>query len=106
MQKSTYNIKDKSSVILWRALPVELEITGIDDIAGNWRFLLDNNWVDGAIITGVVTKSEGKLIVNINNLDNNYIFSAINGKSQLDCFATLTNDDNKCFLIPVTILNI
>lgn len=105
MQKSIYNIKDKSSVILWRALPVELEITGIDDISGNWRFLLDNNWVDGAIITGTITKSEGKLIVNIDNLDNNYIFSAINGKSQLDCFATLTNDVNKCFLIPITILN-
>lgn len=105
MQTATYNIIDKTPVILWRALPVQLTITGINDISGDWVFLLDKDWVDGAIINGVVTKVDNNIVVTIDLLDNNYIATAISGKPLLECFGTLTDGTNQCFLIPINIQN-
>lgn len=105
MQTATYNIIDKTPVILWRALPVQLTITGINDISGDWVFLLDKDWVDGAIITGEITKDNNNIIVTIDLLDNNYIATAISGKPLLECFGTLTDNVNQCFLIPINIQN-
>ena len=105
MQTATFNIIDKTPVILWRALPVQITITGIKDISGDWVFLLDKDWVDGAIINGVVTKVDNNIVITIDMLDNNYIATAISGKPLLECFATLTDNVNQCFLIPINIQN-
>lgn len=105
MQTATYNIIDKTPVILWRALPVQITITGINDISGDWVFLLDKDWVDGAIINGVVNKVDNNIVVTIDLLDNNYIATAISGKPLLECFGTLTDGTNQCYLIPINIQN-
>lgn len=105
MQTATYNIIDTTPVILWRALPAQITITGINDISGDWVFLLDKDWVDGAIIAGEITKDNNNIIVTIDMLDNNYIATAISGKPVLECKGTLTDGQNQCFLIPINIQN-
>lgn len=105
MQTATYNIIDKIPVQLWRAVPAQITITGIEDTSGTWVFLLDNDWKDGALVVGNVTAENGNLVVSLLDLDNQYLANAINGKEKIQCKGTLTNAVNQCYLISITILN-
>lgn len=105
MQTATYNIYQRNRISLWRALPTQLTISGIDDISGTWKFYIDNNWVDGALITGAVSTDENDLIISINNLENAYLANAINGKPEIQCNATLTNENDQCYVFQILIKN-
>lgn len=104
MQETTFNIFENTPIALWRAIPSQITITGISDLSGEWQFLLDNNWIDGAILTGAVSADGANLVVNMQTFDNSYVASAIKGKQALQCTATLTNGSD-VYLIPVIIKN-
>ena len=105
MQITTYNIIDKMPVYLWRAIPAQITVTGIEDTSGTWVFLLDNDWIDGALVVGIVTVENGNLIVTLDDLDNAYLANAINGKEKIQCKGTLTNAVNQCYIMTVIVQN-
>ena len=54
MQTADFRIGSGGGVALWRGIPAQIEISGIEDTSGDWLFLVDDDFADGAILSGTV----------------------------------------------------
>ena len=105
MQTTQYAIHSGRGITLWRGIPAQIEISGVEDTSGNWLFLADNDFSDGVVLSGTVAASAGKLTVTLENMNTVELAEAINGRALLQCRATLTDSESRVFLIPVTVCN-
>ena len=108
MQTVEYTIETPESsapLFLWRAIPAQITIGGLEDTSGEWIFLVDSNRNDGVVLTGTVAAAGGNLTVTLSDMNTAELASAIEGKELLQCRATLTDGTSCVHLIPLTILN-
>ena len=50
MQTAEITIGSGSVTELWRGIPAQLTIKGLEDVTGEWRFIVDCDWFDGAVL--------------------------------------------------------
>ena len=105
MQEATYNITDGGTISLWRGIPAQITISGVEDTSGDWLFLVDNDFSDGVILSGTVAADNGTLVVTLGNMNTVELAAAIQGRSVLQCRATLTDGTSRVYIIPLTIRN-
>lgn len=105
MQTEVFSVSSGVGVTLWRGIPAEITVAGIEDVSGDWLFLVDNDNSDGAILSGTVAAADGALVVTISNMDTVELAAAIQGRQFLQCRATLTDGTSCVYLIPLTIRN-
>ena len=105
MNTASYTITSGRSLELWRGIPATIEISGIEDVSGDWVFLVDHNWRDGAILSGTVTASGEKLVVTLEEMNTVELAKAISSHDSLLCRATLTDSTSRVYLIPLTVRN-
>ena len=108
MQTVEYTIETPESpapLTLWRAIPVRIIVSGVADPAGEWTFLLGNNWDDQTLLSGTVTRDGSGLAVTLETMDSAPLTGAIRGEEMLACTATLTDGSSQVYLIPVFIRN-
>ena len=92
-------------LFLWRAIPTQLTIRGVEDTSGDWIFFVDSDRVDGAVLTGSVTAEGENLTVTLADMNTAELAGAIKGRDTLPCRATLTDGTSRIYSIPLTILN-
>ena len=105
MQTKSYSVSSGNRIELWRGIPAEIEISGIENTSGDWLFLIDENWRDGSLLAGTVAASGEKLIVTLEEMNTVELSKAISSHDSLLCRATLTDKTSRVYIIPVTILN-
>lgn len=105
MQTANYTVNSGGGVALWRGIPAELTISGIEDTTGDWLFLVDNDYADGVVLSGTVAASGENLVVTLAEMNTVELAAVINGKPTLQCRATLTDGASRVYLIPLTIKN-
>lgn len=54
MQTTQYAIHSGRGITLWRGIPAQIEISGVEDTSGSWLFLADNDFSDGVVLSGTV----------------------------------------------------
>ncbi len=105
MQTASYTANSGSGVALWRGIPAQITISGIEDVSGDWLFLVDNDYADGVILSGTVAANNGTLTVTLENMNTFELAAAIDGKPTLQCRATLTDGTSRVYIVPLTIRN-
>lgn len=105
MQTASYSVSSGNRIELWRGIPAEIEISGIEDMSGDWLFLIDENWRDGSLLSGTVAASGEKLVVTLEDMNTVELAKAISSHDSLLCRATLTDKTSRVYIIPVTIRN-
>ena len=105
MQTEQYTVNSGGGVALWRGIPAEITISGIEDVSGDWLFLVDNDFSDGVVLSGTVAASGETLVVTLSEMNTVELAAAINGRSLLSCRATLTDGVSRVYIIPITIRN-
>ena len=105
MQTASYTVNSGGGVALWRGIPAELIISGIEDTVGDWIFLVDNDFADGVILSGTVAANNGTLTVTLENMNTSELAAAIDGKPTLQCRATLTDGTSRVYIVPLTVRN-
>ena len=105
MQTASYSVSSGNRIELWRGIPAEIEIAGIENTSGDWLFLIDENWRNGSLLSGTVAASGEKLIVTLEEMNTVELAKAISSHDSLLCRATLTDKTSRVYIIPVTILN-
>ena len=91
MQKENFVVNSGGGVALWRGIPAQITIAGIEDVSGDWLFLVDNDYADGVILSGTVAASGETLVVTLENMNTVELAAAIDGKPTPQCRATLTD---------------
>lgn len=105
MQTSDYNITAGGGVALWRGIPAQITISGLESTSGTWKFLVDNDNADGVILSGTVAASGETLVVTLAEMNTVELAAVINGKPNIQCRATLTDGTSRVYLIPLTVRN-
>lgn len=105
MQTATYSITSGETVALWRGIPAQITISGIEDVSGDWLFLVDNDLADGVILSGTVAADGETLVVTLENMNTVELAAVIQGRQTLQCRATLTDGASRVYLIPLTVRN-
>ena len=110
MQTVTFDItaKPPASLVLWRAIPAIVTLTGLGDTSGDWKCIVTaGNWDDATLLTGEVTAgtAPGTLTVTFSAMDSAPLAAAIKGAPTLACVATLTDSVSRVLLIPLCIRN-
>lgn len=106
MQTANYTVNSGGGVALWRGIPAQITISGIEDTVGDWLFLVDNDNADGVVLSGSVAADGENLVVTLENMNTVELKKAINGKPLLDnCRATLTDGVSRVYIIPLVIRN-
>ena len=108
MQTVEYSIETPDCPVplfLWRAIPAQITVNGLEDTSGAWTFLVDSEWGGNTLLTGTVTAESTNLIITLDDMNTAELASAIQGKELLPCRATLTDGTSRVYLIPLTIRN-
>ena len=105
MQKENFVVNSGSGVALWRGIPAQITISGVEDVSGDWLFLVDNDFSDGVVLTGTVAADGETLVVTLENMNTSELAAAIDGKPTLQCRATLTDGASRVYIIPLTVRN-
>ena len=108
MQTVEYTIETPDCPVplfLWRAIPAQITVSGMEDISGDWIFLVDSEWGGSTLLNGTVTAEGTDLIITLDDMNTAELASAIQGKELLQCRATLTDGTSRVYLIPLTIRN-
>ena len=105
MQTATYNITAGGTISLWRGIPVQITISGVEDVSGDWIFLVDNDYADGVILSGTVAADGENLVVTLENMNTVELTAAIQGRQTLQCRATLTDGTSRVYIVPLTVRN-
>lgn len=106
MQTASYTVNSGGGIALWRGIPAQITISGIEDVSSNWLFFVDNNFADGVILSGSVAADGENLVITLDEMNTIELKNAINGKPLLDkCRATLTDGVSRVYIIPLVIRN-
>jgi len=110
MQTVTFDItaKPPASLVLWRAIPATVTLTGLGETSGDWKCIVTaGNWDDATLLTGTVAAgtAPGTLAVTFAAMDSARLAAAIKGNPTLSCVATLTDSVSRVILIPLCIRN-
>lgn len=105
MQTASYTVNSGSGVALWRGIPAQITISGIEDVSGNWLFLVDNDYADGVILSGTVAANGENLVVTLAEMNTVELTAAIQGRATLQCRATLTDGTSRVYIVPLTVRN-
>lgn len=105
MQTASYTVNSGGGIALWRGIPAQITISGIEDVSGDWLFLVDNDNADGVILSGTVAADGETLVVTLENMNTVELAEAIQGRSLLQCRATLTDGTSRVYIVPLTIRN-
>lgn len=108
MQNVEYTIEPSECPVplfLWRAIPARITVAGVEDPAGEWTFLLGNDWNGETLLSGSVTREGTDLVVTLENMDSAPLTEAIRGEETLACTATLTDSSSQVYLFPLFIRN-
>ena len=105
MQTASYTVNSGGGVALWRGIPAQITISGIEDVSGDWLFLVDNDFSDGVILSGTVAADGGDLVVTLSEMNTVELAAAIQGRGLLQCRATLTDGASRVYIIPFTVRN-
>jgi len=105
MQHIDYTISSGKCIQLFRGIPAEIQIGGIEDTSGTWVCLIENDWRDGTILSGTVTASGGDLLVTLAEMNTVELAAAIADRETLSCRATLTDKSSKIYYIPIVVQN-
>ena len=105
MQTAEFRIGSGGGIALWRGIPAQISISGIEDLSGGWGFLVDNDLADGVVLSGTVAADGETLVVTLENMNTVELAEAIQGRSILQCRATLTDGTSRVYLIPLTVRN-
>ena len=105
MQKENFVVNSGSGVALWRGIPAQITISGIEDMVGDWLFLVDNDNTDGVILSGAVAADGETLVITLAEMNTVELAAAIDGRSVLQCRATLTDGTSRVYIVPLTIRN-
>ena len=105
MQTAEITVNSGSGAALWRGIPAQITIAGIEDVSGDWLFLVDNDNADGAILSGTVAAVGETLVVTLSEMNTVELAEVIQGRSLLQCRATLTDGASRVYIIPLTIRN-
>ena len=108
MQTVEYIIETPESptpIFLWRAIPAQITVSGLEDTSGDWVFLVDSEWSGSVLLSGTAVAEGEKLIVTLPDMNTVELARAIQGKELLQCRATLTDSTSRIYLIPLTIRN-
>lgn len=105
MQNAEFKVGSGGGVVLWRGIPAQITISGVEDTSGNWLFLVDNNYSDGAVLAGAVAADNGALVVTLSEMNTVELANAIEGRAILPCRATLTDGASRVYIIPFSIRN-
>lgn len=105
MQELTYNVINGGNISMWRDIPATITITGVEDLTGTWKLLIDTDFIDGVVLTGNVSVDNNALIAVIEQVNTTELRNAIRGKKSIEAKVTLTNDTNQVYLFPITIKN-
>lgn len=105
MQELSYNVINGGNISMWRDIPATITITGVEDLTGTWKLLIDTDFIDGVVLTGNVSVDNNALVAVIEEVNTTELRNAIRGKKSIEAKATLTNDTNQVYLFPITIKN-
>ena len=105
MQTATYTVNSGGGIALWRGIPAQITISGVEDTSGDWLFLVDNDLADGVILSGTVAADGETLVVTLENMNTVELAAVINGKPNLQCRATLTDGTSSVYFVPLTVIN-
>lgn len=105
MQTASYTVNSGSGVALWRGIPAQITIAGIEDVSGDWLFLVDNDLADGVILSGTVAADGETLVVTLAEMNTVELAEAIQGRPLLQCRATLTDGVSRVYILPLIIKN-
>lgn len=105
MQTASYTVNSGGGVALWRGIPAQITISGIEDVSGDWLFLVDNDLADGVVLSGTVAADGETLVVTLAEMNTVELAEAIQGRSILQCRATLTDGVSRVYIIPLAIRN-
>ena len=105
MQTISYDIKSGDSITLWRGIEAQIEFYNFDSLEGDWKFLVDCDWIDGVILSGATQIVSDKLIVTLDEMDSKELAFAIQGKEKLKCKATLTDLSENVIIIQMNVKN-
>ena len=105
MQTAEFRIGSGGGIALWRGIPAQITISGIEDVSGNWLFLGDNDFADGVILSGTVAAASETLVITLAEMNTVELADAIQGRQTLQCRATLTDGTSRVYMIPLTIKN-
>lgn len=105
MQTANYTVNSGGGIALWRGIPAQITISGIEDVSGNWLFLVDNDNADGVILSGTVAADGENLVVTLDEMNTVELAAVIQGRDTIQCRATLTDGTSRVFFVPVTVIN-
>ena len=106
MQTAQFDIAHGGhDVQLWRGIPAEITILGVEDTSGDWIFLVDNDNSDGVILSGTVAASGNTLVVTLAEMNTVELKNAIQGRKKLKFRATLTNGSSRVYTFTLYIRN-
>lgn len=105
MQTANYTVNSGGGVALWRGIPAQITISGVEDVSGDWLFLVDNDNADGVILSGTVAADGENLVVTLENMNTVELAAVIQGRDTIQCRATLTDGTSRVYLIPLTVRN-
>lgn len=105
MQTAEFRVNSGDGIALWRGIPAQITIAGIEDVSGGWLFLVDNDNADGVVLSGTVAADGETLVVTLENMNTVELADAIHGRQTLQCRATLTDGTSRVYLIPLIVRN-
>jgi len=105
MQTAEFRVNSGDGVTLWRGIPAQITISGIEDVSSDWLFLVDNDNADGVILSGTVAADGETLVVTLENMNTVELAAAIQGRQTLQCRATLTDGTSRVYILPLTVRN-
>ena len=92
-------------IVLWRAIPAALTITGVAAPAEHWDLIVTAGRTDSPLLTGTVTGTDTTLSASFPVMDSAALAAAIEGKATLACEVTLTDGAAQVYLFPLTVRN-